>query len=246
MDGDNEFRFRISAYTPSTMPLARLAQYLTELAAMLGESHAVHLVEVDEGSTVLVHKIDAEAVPKIRDRAAAIQDGRAPTAAMKSYRQVNAMLRADNGAGALLEGVAEILEFPGNRAELPPFMAVSERGEIDGEVIRVGGVGDPVPVLLSTEGRTVSGCWARRPVAKALAQKLFEPVRLFGEGRWERSPQGDWSLASFRIDSFSELEAELLSETVNKLRAIPGLDWGPDPIADLLAIRHGDDVDGGV
>ncbi len=245
MDGDNEFRFRISAYTPGTMPLGRLAEYLAELATMLGEDHAIHLVEVDEGSTVLVHKIDHEAVPKIRDRAAAIQAGRAPVTSMRSYKKVNHMLRDDNGAAALLEGVAEILEFPGKRAVLPPFMTVSERGEIDGEVVRVGGIGDPVPVLLSTEGHTVSGCWARRSVAKPLAQRLFEPVRLFGEGRWERSPEGQWSLISFRIDSFGQLEDEPLSETVNKLRAIP-VDWGEDPIADLLALRHGEELDGGV
>jgi hypothetical protein len=241
MDGDNEFRFRISAYTPSTMPLGRLAEYLTELAAMLGEDHAIHLVEVDEGSTVLVHKIDEEAVPKVRDRAAAIQEGRASSTIMKRYRTINTMLREDNGAGALLEGVAEILEFPGKRAALPPYMTVSERGEIEGEVYRVGGIGDPVPVLISVEGRTISGCWARRAIAKPLAQKLFEPVRLSGEGRWERSPQGEWTLTSFRIDSFSELDDEPLSETVNKLRAIP-LDWGDDPVADFLAMRREDDT----
>ncbi|HTX48682.1 MAG TPA: hypothetical protein VME40_04750, partial [Caulobacteraceae bacterium] len=120
MAGDNEFRFRISAYTPATMPLGRLAEYLAELAKVLGEDQAVHLVELDEGSTVLVHKIDDEAVPKIRDRAAAVQAGHAPADAMRSYRRVNKMLRDDNGAAALLEGVAEILEFPGNRAETAP------------------------------------------------------------------------------------------------------------------------------
>jgi len=245
MDEDNEFRFRISAYTPATMPLGRLAEYLAELAKILGEDQAVHLVELDEGSTVLVHKIDNEAVPKIRDRAAAVQGGTAPAEAMRSYRKVNKMLRDDNGAAALLEGVAEILEFPGNRASAPPFMTVNERGEIDGEVVRVGGMGDPVPVLLSTEGHTVSGCWARRAIAKPLALRLFEPVRLFGEGRWVRNPVGQWSLAAFRIDSFKELDDESLSETVNKMRGIAGLAFGDNVIAELLADRHGA-ADGGV
>jgi hypothetical protein len=246
MAGDNEFRFRITAYTPATMPLGRLAEYLSELAKVLGEDQAVHLVELDEGSTVLVHKIDDEAVPKIRDRAAAVQDGTAPAEAMRSYQRVNRMLRDDNGAAALMEGIAEILEFPGNRVAAPPFMTVSERAEIDGEVVRVGGVGDPVPVLLSTEGQTVSGCWAKRSVAKPLAQRLFEPVRLFGEGRWTRSPVGDWTLAAFRIDSFKELEDEPLSETVNKLRAVPGLAFGDNIVEELLAERHGDEANGGV
>lgn len=249
MDGENEFRFRISAYTPATMPIARLAEYLAELAKILGEGHAIHLVELDEGSTVLVNKIDAESVPKIRDRAAAVQSGNGPAEAMKSYRRVNKMLRDDNGAASLSEGVAEILEFPGNRAVAPPYMTVAERGEIDGEVVRVGGMGDPVPILLSVEGRAVSGCWARRAIAKPLAQRLFDPMRLFGEGRWSRSPIGEWSLASFRIDGFKELDDQPLSDAVNKLRAVPGLDWGEGLIGELLTLRHGEaggDANGGL
>lgn len=245
MDEDNEFRFRISAYTPATMPLGRLAEYLAELAKILGEDQAVHLVELDEGSTVLVHKIDNEAVPKIRERAAAVQGGTAPAEAMRSYRKVNKMLRDDNGAAALLDGGSAIIEFPGNRAAAPPFMTVNERGEIDGEVVRVGGMGDPVPVLLSTEGHTLSGCWARRAIAKPLALRLFEPVRLFGEGRWVRNPAGQWSLTNFRIDSFKELDDEPLSETINKMRGIAGLAFGDSVIAELLADRQGG-ANGGV
>lgn len=247
MDSVHEFRFRINAYTPTTMPLSRLAEYLTELAKILGEDQAIHLVEVDEGSLVLVHKIDAEAIPKVRDRAIAVQNSTAPPAAMKSYRQVNKMLRDDDGSAAFLEDGAELIEFPGSKAKLPPFMSVLERGEIDGEVQRIGGTGDPVPVLLSTEGRTLSGCWAKRVIAKPLALRLFEPVRLFGEGRWTRSPTGTWALTWFRIESFKELDDDTLSDTLNKLRAIPGLEFGDDIIDELLISRHGDgDANGGI
>lgn len=248
MDSGHEFRFRISAYTPTTMPLSRLAEYLAELAKILGHDQSVHLVELDEGSTVLVHKIDAEAVPKIRDRATAVQNGSAPADAMRSYKQVNKMLRDDDGSAAFMEDGAELIEFPGSKAKLPPFMSMSERGEIDGEIQRVGGLGNPVPVLLTTEGRTLSGCWAKRDIAKPLGSRLFEPIRLFGEGRWTRSPTGNWTLAWFRIDSFQELDSSTLSDTVNKLRAIPGLDLGENIIDDLLISRHGEgngDANGG-
>lgn len=229
------------------MPLGRLVEYLGELAKILGEDHSIHLVEVDEGSTVLVHKIDAEAVPKIRDRAVAVQNGSAPPVAMRSYQRVNKMLRDDDGSAAFLEDAAELIEFPGSRAQLPPFMSVSERGEIDGEVQRIGGMGDPVPVLLSTEGRTLSGCWAKRAIAKPLALRLFEPVRLFGEGRWTRDPTGNWTLSAFRIDSFQELERDSLSDTLNKLRAIPDLGLGDNIIEELLIARHGDgEANGGL
>lgn len=249
MGSGHEFRFRINAYTPTTMPLGRLAEYLAELAKILGEDQAIHLIEVDEGSTVLVHKIDDEAVPKVRDRAIAVQNGSGPADAMRSYWQVNNMLRDDDGSAAFLEDGAELIEFPGSKAKLPPFMSVAERGEIDGEVQRIGGMGDPVPVLLSTEGRTLSGCWAKRDIAKPLALRLFEPVRLFGEGRWTRSPTGGWTLASFRIDAFQELDSDSLSNTLNKLRAIPGLELGDNIIDELLISRHGEgdgDANGGL
>ena len=37
-----EYRFKIDAYTPQTMPLVRLAEYMAELAQLLGEPTAVH------------------------------------------------------------------------------------------------------------------------------------------------------------------------------------------------------------
>jgi hypothetical protein len=251
VDGGPELRWRIDGYTPKTMPLSRLAKYLSELAKILGEDHSIHLVELEAGSTVLVHRIDAEAVPKIRDRAAAIRRGDAPPAALRSYKNVNKLLRDDGASASLLEDGAEILEFPGKKAQVPHFPPVSERGEIDGEVLRVGGAADPVPVLLATEAGTVlSGCWAKRTIAKSLALRLFEPVRLFGEAKWARTADGRWVLNWFRIDSFQPLENEGLADALKKLRAVPGLDWGENIVDEFLKLRYGggdgQDTDGGV
>lgn len=248
MEDGQEFRFRIDAYTPETMPLGRLAEYLAELATMLGEDHAIHLVELDPGSTVLVHKIDAEAVPKIRERAAAVRRRDAPAPALRSYDNLNKLLHDDAASASLFEDGAEILEFPGKRIELPHFPAVTERGEIDGEVRRVGGMGDPVPIMLATEnGIALSGCYARKAVAKQLGQKLFEPVRLFGEGRWSRTAEGRWLLNYFRVDHFQELESEGLVDALTKLRAIPGIEWGENIVDEFLTLRHGEDsANGGV
>ncbi len=251
MDSEHEFRLRIDAYTPETMPLARLAEYLAELAKILGEDHSIHLVELEAGSTVLVHRIDAEAVPKIRERAAAVRRGDAPAPAMRSYNNVNKLLRDDGASASLLEDGAELLEFPGKKADLPRFATVSERAELDGVVMRVGGMGDPVPLMLATDsGAALSGCYARRPIAKQLGQKLFEPVRLFGEGRWSRTADGIWALNWFRVDSFEELESEGLADVLTKLRAVPGLDWGENVVEEFLRLRHGEgggeDADGGV
>lgn len=37
-----EYRFQIDAYTPETITMARLAEYMTYLAQVLGETASVH------------------------------------------------------------------------------------------------------------------------------------------------------------------------------------------------------------
>jgi len=242
MEGEQEFRFRIGAYTPETMPLRRLAEYLAELAQTLGEDHAIHLVEINPGSTVLVHKIDAEAVPKIRARAEAVRLRAAPASAMRAYEKMNRLLRDDNASASLLEDGSEILAFPGKRIEAEQLPSVSERGELDGEIMRVGGMGDPVPLMLVTDnGATLSGCYARRPIAKKLAERLFEPVRLFGEGRWSRTSEGRWVLNWFHIDNFQALEGGGFADALTRLRATPGIEWDENIADEFIALRHGEE-----
>src|SRR5262249_48003725 len=158
-----EFYFWIDAFTPATIPMARLAEYMAELAAMLGEAASVHFVRLKRGSTAIVHRVEYEAVPKVRERATAVRRGDAPRDALRAYENVNKMLRDDNGTAALKEGNnAIIIPFPGIRNAEEKYAAIRERGTIDGEIIRVGGPHKWVPILITTEGETFSGCWADR------------------------------------------------------------------------------------
>ncbi len=241
METGQELRFVMEPYTPETLPLGRLAEYLAQLAKVLGEHRAVHLIELQEGSTVLVNKVDAEALPKIYERVDAVRRGDAPRDALDGYRTLNTMLERDNGSGVLLEQTgAEILAFPGRRAERLVFSGVEQRGEIDGEIARIGGTSDPVPLLLQTADGTLSGCYAKRAIAKQLGQLLFEPVRLFGVGYWNRTPPGAWMLQRFNVEQFEKLDTAPLSAELLRLRA-SDYDWGPDAVAELLRLRHGDE-----
>jgi hypothetical protein len=244
MDKAEEYRFQIDAYTPETMPLGRLADYLDQLATMLGEDKFVHLLRLEAGSTVVVHRIDAEALPKIRARTAAVRLGEAPPDAMRAYRRINSLLREDNGTGVLVEPTgAEVVRFPGREDERLEFTAIPQQGELDGEVVRVGGIGDPVPVVLQAGGQTLSGISAKRFVAKPLARHLFEPVRLYGNGRWKRSADGHWELDRLVVDRFEVVDERPLSNVVLTLRAVPGGEWGDDAVRDTLALRHGEEAE---
>lgn len=240
MEKYKEYTFKIEAFTIDTLPMARLAEYLDELAKMLGETSSVHFVRLEEGSVAMVHKIDFEAVPKVEERTREVKQGRGSVIEMKAYRQINKMLKQDNGTGALFQdNNVEIIQFLGQEeSEEIRFPSVQQKGRIDGEIIRVGGSKEVVPVLMKVEGREMSGCHATRPIAKKLAKHLFENMRLYGLGRWERSDDGEWELKHFLVDDFEELQDSTLSKTVAALRELKG-EWGDDSLYEILGSRHG-------
>ncbi len=235
-----EYRFKIEAFSPETMPMARLADYLRELAAILGEPKSVHLVRLEAGSTVLVHRIEREAIPKVRDRASAVKRGDAPRDALQAYKTVNRFLREDNGRAVLREKQrgAPILVFPGRDEAEERFPSVRQQGTIDGEIVRVGGTDETVPIMLRSEGEVVVGCWADKRLAKQLAEHLFEPVRLHGSGRWARDPEGRWTLQEFKVESFDRLAQESLGAAITKLRLVSGGEWESKAYEEMETIRH--------
>lgn len=83
MPGPREYNFIIDAFTPETMPMARLAEYL---AVLLGNRNSVHLVGIEHGSVRPQIRVDAPDVPKIEERLDAVRRLVAPHEAMRAYR----------------------------------------------------------------------------------------------------------------------------------------------------------------
>lgn len=225
--------------------MARLAEYMADLAVMLGEPASVHFVRIDKGSAVLVQRVDDVAAPKVREQIERVRTGEGPADAMKAFRRTNDRLKADNSVGLLSqEGGGEIIRFPGREAEEPvSFGAFNQDGTLDGKVIVVGGKADPVPVHIQ-QGDVVYNCQASRDVARTLGQHLFmSELRLRGMGRWSRDPEGTWTMHRFTITSFEVLDEQPLSMVVAELRAIPGNGWDKvaDPWRELMDLRGRDD-----
>ena len=241
-----EYRFTIDAFTPRTLPMARLAQYLARLADILGERNQVHLVGIEEGSTALVHEVEPTAVRNVRSRVQAVGRGEAPRDAQEAYRSLDGYLCEDRARAVLREqdNGHGILEFPGADDAEDPYPLVRERGRIFGVVIRVGGTGDRIPILIESDGEPLSGCHASRDVAKMLAHHLFEPVRLMGKGSWLRDAEGRWNVQRFSIDAFEPIESTKVSEALSELRAVAG-DWTEEDYRDLERIRQGQKHNGG-
>jgi hypothetical protein len=238
--GGAEFRFRIDAYTPDTMPMGRLAQYMAELANLLGERYAVHFRRLTRGSTILNAKIDREAAPKVRDRVARVRAGDAPAEPMCAFKALNKLLRDDDAVGVLRDTAPHgvVVKFPGRELTEEKFPGIRQHGSIDGTVTGIRGKDETIHITLSSEGQQISGCETNRTIAKQLGAKLYEPVRLFGRGRWSRDADGVWTLEYFKIESFEPLEDVPLTTALAALRAIP-TEWGDDAYNELGEMRHG-------
>ena len=233
--------FVIDAYSPDTLPMSRLAEYMAELATLLGEKDHVHFVELAEGSSRLVHAVEYEASPKVRNRVHAARVGDGDPEARRAFATLDRMLRNDNASGELREPHgATLLTFPGNTKQLDEeYGPFNEEGQLYGIPIMVGGKKKIVPVHIE-DGDLIHNCEASRDVASDIAGCLFKsPVRVFGVGRHVRNAEGQWEMRSFRISHFERLDARPLAETVERLRGISrriGLDR--DIVKKLTELRH--------
>ena len=242
----DEYQFVIDAYSPDTLPMARLAEYMAALARLFGEVERVHFVRLEPGSTVLVQVVEPEAVPQVSHRIRALERGKAPADAIKAFNTLNGYLAADNATGSLRasEG-AEVVRFPGRERKEPiAFGAFKQPGVLDGVLIRVGGLDDTVPVHLQ-DGRAVHICNATRDMARRLAVHLYGPtLRVQGEGRWERDAHDGWLMKRFNITAFEQLEDVPLNQVADRLRTVEGSGWRniDDPAAELRRLRGLDDV----
>ncbi|SIS86822.1 hypothetical protein [Paracoccus saliphilus] len=241
-----EYSFHIEgSYHPETIPMDRLAEYLHALAQLLGEKPNVHFKEVTEGCVALHALVDSPAQTRVAGRIEAANSPAPPKDIVNSVETLDQMLRKDHATGSLRDGRDRVvIPFPGIEKQLPPvFGPIKQKGSLTGQVVRVGGTGDTIPVHLRDGQTPLTGLYTSEEAARQLAQHyLGGIVRVHGTGTWFRESNGVWRLDRFKIDSFEVLDDTPLSDVVARLRDVGGSKWGevPDPVAALLAERNGD------
>jgi hypothetical protein len=222
--------------------MARLAEYVADLASMLGQEDHVHLVEIRESSTVLVPIVDEIAFQKVQKQIVAIRNSSAAQKTMKVYDAIDNRL-ADDSASAVLRGAyGTVVQFPGNSnkpvsEDLGP---VVEPWSFDGELIQIGGRDETISVYIRDRHETPVICTTTRDKGRSLAQLIFQQVRVNGQATWIRA-NNKWKRTHFYIDSWSELTERSLESTIQQLRdvATPDIDK-IDPFANLAEIRGED------
>lgn len=242
-DTQSTYHFVIDALTPESVPMARLAEYMADLADLFGHKEHVHFDRVARGSLTLVQRVDGDHHDLIRARLDAAGTGvPVPDDAAKAIESLNKRLAQDDATGRLSDhSGAEVIPFPGRDLPRPrTFGPFRQRCSFDGTLIRVGGKDDTVPVHLQA-GDKIHICNADRDMARRLAPHLYQgTLRVWGDGRWEREANGNWNLIRFNISEFDLLDDAPLSEVVERLRAVEGSGWKQfdDPIAEIMRLRR--------
>ena len=234
----------IKAYTPETIPMTRLAQYMQNLAAMLGHDAAVHFDTLKPGSTQLVTRIDHEDVPKVASHLAQVKRGEGSPEATRAQAEIDRLLAEDNATGFVYEDKnesAKIIAFPGvTRPKPTTFGPFNQEGSLDGILISVSGADQTVHLQLQNGEIKYTGIDTNRETARRLAKHMYEPVRVFGTGRWLRDQEGKWILKKFKVENYKVLAADDLKDSIDQMREIEGSEWKDmdDPIGALKALRE--------
>lgn len=240
-----EVVFKIDNWTPKTLPMVRLGQYLLELAALYGESSNVHFKALRKGSAAVVSTVEETAIPKVAERIARARRFDAPEDVGATYDRIDRMLALDNAKATLRVEWAErtIIQFPGRDREQPiDYGAVRQEGFVDGELVRIGGRDKSVHLQLQDGDILHTNLTTDRELAKQLAPHIYtSTLRLWGTGTWRRGENEIWAIESFKVVRFDVLDdREDLSSIVTRLQRIPGSHWheDEDPIATLIASRR--------
>lgn len=246
MKNDDIYKLKIDAYTPETIPMARLAGYLLELSSLFGEKDSVHFNGLDSGSTQIVSRVQYEAAPKVRDRVSIASTDDEDQVIAKAYSNLNEMLREDNADATLSRNGSNVLIFPGRRSVRHPKMGPFTQDAVkDGVLIRIGGKDKSAHATIEESDGTPWRFEITRTLAKQLAPYLFgKPVRLIGQGRFYRDETGQWKYNSLRAAQFKVLDDAPLAEVVERIRRLTADTWQPDVDAIALMTSLRDDASG--
>ena len=208
----------IDAFTPGTLSMSRLADYLKPFSAMLGSDANVHFDGVGEGSAVLRAHVDPPAAPKVHERVHAVASRTAPKAAMRAFSEIDELLAKDNAVGHVAVAGQNVILFPGRlRAARETIGPVRRSTSVEGQIYSIGGKDDTINVHLQNGDEDI-----RCEVSVALARELGPHLRgrrtrLFGSGMYFRV-DGVWQRRNFTATEFILLDESPLADTITSIR----------------------------
>lgn len=220
MPGEETYELYIDAFTPQSIPMARLAEYMASFAGLLGNYDHVHFGTLNAGSLSVAAHVDEIARPKVDRRIDELRlAGPVPNSAKRAYRDLDDKLADDNAIGRLVRGKATLIEFPGRTRYVETKLGpIVQSGTLDGEVIQIGGRDETINIHIKA-GDQVHICVTSKTLARRLAPHIFGPeIRVRGTSTWARMESGNWILKKFEISDFETLDETPLSKLFEGLR----------------------------
>lgn len=214
MKKPNTYTLRIRGSHPSKLPLDRLALYLTEMARLLGDNEHVHLDRVGVGSAALQVWVETEVAADVAQRVSlAVRDSdEAESDALKALSMIDELLAQDGRSAELKDPDGVIIRpFTGRRQTAPAKdMLIDQESTVTGQVIKIGGRDDTIPLLLrDADGHeyrcTVKGTDLAREIS---AHYLGDPIEVAGKAKWRRSQDGVWTLENLLVTSWNEISTD--------------------------------------
>lgn len=235
------YSLRITGTTPAKIPMARLAEYMLEMAKLMGETDGVHFRGVVKGSVAVRAITEADVAEPVSKRVALSAIGEGPREAMMAIAKINEMLGEDKAkADFKSPSGAVIIQFPGKKPAQSADILVTEEGQIEGRVIKIGGRDETIPLWLLGDDGVEYHCTVRgESLAKAIAAHyLGGTIRVYGRGKWRRTQDGRWLLENLTVSDFQELSDDWDASMQTMQIAASG--WtGSDIEAECVKLRRG-------
>lgn len=239
---DWQYELHVLGTSKKTLSLDDFADLAKKLADLLGEHDRVHFGALRDGSARLLARVDESARQDVGVQIAKVRLGAAPTKISK----LNDYLGSKGWRGELKNADGwVIIAFPGTPQKKPEqVQTVRQQDSLIGQVIKIGGRDDTVPMTLKTpDGAFVDVSVKGRDQAKKLAQHLFgADIKVNGNATWTRDEEGQWSCSDMEVLSFEETDSTPLVELFEALRRVPNNRWHQleDPIAEWEKKHRGD------
>jgi len=240
------FFLRIDGITPRKMALSDLGQYMLDFVRLLGAEQCPRFYRIKQNCTSIGARLPREREVDTRQRLFLVRNGEGPQEALNAQSSIALRMgksRAKGGVVTDYQGTRLIeIPVPVIAPAAPSLPVLTRAGSLQGQVIKIGGKQEVVPVQIEDVDGFVYYCLARRELARKLGRHIFgKTVRVHGVGKWRRDDERRWIVEDFQIHEVDEdLSDAPLDFAIERLRAIDSA-WKdhPDPHDELERIRNG-------
>nr|WP_312375018.1 hypothetical protein [Delftia acidovorans] len=240
---DWDYALRIRGVTLKTLPVAVLAEYLKEFAALLGEEAKPVLDGIVKGSVIVRVKQAGNHPAYTRNRIKhAANDPLGPGG--RSFVRIAELMSRNGAKGEIVDRQENtVIAFPSFAANEEPAeeITISEEGSLDGKVVGISGADDTVHLRLLDKGGSEYRIVLRDiSMAQDLAKRFrSDVVRVHVHGTWRRTADGKWTPHAVYADRVEVLDTTSAKTVFNELRSIK-TGWSDmvDPIKELADIRE--------